>query len=116
MKSSLYISIPCEYNNKQLVVKALGFKAKGENAKEALTEATKNSIYYVSFSDAEIVTWMDFRGRTFSHIEVPFDNIILDKINSIEPYPEEKKRKSKGTLTEPSAEEILKHAYPDLIK
>lgn len=116
MKDVTYISIPCEYDNKVLVVKALGLTAKGDSPDQALLESIKSTPLYMPLMLAKFKSWVDFRGRSFMHLEVPFDAIILKKINDVEPYPAEKKPKSKSLIAELSPEEFLRHAYPDLIK
>ena len=112
MSNGMYLSIPCTYENKVLVIKALGFRGKGDSADQALLECIKNTPYYIPFLLAKFKFFTDHRGRNFAHLEVPFESSILTKINEIEPYPEDKlKKATKGLLAKPTNEEVLKLGY-----
>jgi len=109
----LMLSIPCTYENKTLTVKALGLKAKGDSAEQALLECIKSTPLYIPLMLAKYKTFTDHNGRNFEQFEVPFDNSILKKINETEPYPEEKsiKSKKKTALTDVDPEEVLMYGY-----
>lgn len=113
MASTMYISIPCTYENKVLTVKALGFEAKGDSPDQALLECIKSTPLYIPLMLAKFKSFTDHNHRSFQQFEVPFDNAILKKINEVEPYPEEKtiKKKSKSVLSETSAEDVIKYGY-----
>lgn len=108
MATTLYMNIPCNFENNTLNINCLGFKAKGNSPDEALLECIKNTALYLPLLLSKFKSHTDHRGRTFTSLEVPFNDIILKKINEVEPYPETAKRKSKGLLAEATPEEILK--------
>ena len=112
--STTMISIPCEFKDNVLTVKALNFKSNGETPDHAILESIKNTPLYACLILCEFKSFTDFRGREFMHLEVPFDAAIIKRISDNEPYPREEKRKHKSLVTDVSAEEMLKYAYPDL--
>jgi hypothetical protein len=111
MEDSIYISIPCSYEDRILTVKGLKLSAKGDSPDQALLECIKNTPLYMPMMLAKFVSFTDFRKRTFMQIEVPFHATILKKINEVEPYPESTRIKSKSVLVEPSHEEKLKFGF-----
>lgn len=112
-KTTLYISIPVEYINKTLTIKALGFKSKGDSPDQALLECIKSTPLYIHLMLAKFVSFTDHRGRKFSHMEVPFSTELLTKINETEPYPKDKKKEiaAKSHLAEITPEDVLKWGY-----
>lgn len=114
MGSYTYISIPCTFEDNVLTVKALNFKATGETPDQAILECIKSTPLYAPLVLCEFKSFTDFRGREFMHLEVPYEASIIKKMTDIEPYPNEKNRKHRSLVTDVSAEDMLKYAYPDL--
>lgn len=112
MSSSLYISIPCTFDGKTLIIKGLDLQGKGDSPDQALLECIKNTNLYSPLMLSKFKSFTDFRGRDFRALEVPFDSAIMDKINEVEPTPETKKKiKRSNHLIEASPEEIIKLGY-----
>lgn len=112
MASSLYISIPCTFENKTLTIKALGLHGKGDTPDQALLECIKNTNLYTPLMLSKFKSFTDFRGRDFRSLEVPFHSTILETIHEIQPTPEDRKKIRKSNhLYEPTAEETLKLGY-----
>lgn len=112
MASSLYISIPCTFENRLLTIKGLDLQGRGDSPDQALLECIKGTNLYTPLMLCKFKSFTDFRGRDFRSLEVPFDSIILEKINEVEPTPETKKKiKKSNHLIEASPEEILKLGY-----
>lgn len=107
----LTISIPCEYSNKTLVIKALGFKAKGDSPDQALLECIKNTVYYTPFILAKFKSYTDFRRRECMHLEVTFDSLIYDKLMQSEPVHVDKLKKTKSSIAEPTPEQMVKLGF-----
>lgn len=116
MSDTTHLSIPCQFEEGILTIKALNFKSAGDTPDQAILECIKGTPMYASLISCEFISFTDFRGRTFMHLEVPFDAAILKRINDIEPLPTEAKRKHKSLITDVSPEEALNFAYPDLGK
>lgn len=110
MAKKLYMSIPVEYVNKTLTIKSLALSAKGESPDEALFTCIKSTSLYVPLMLAKFKQEVDFRGRFFLYIEVPFESSILNKIYEVSPLPEDKKP-TKRHLQLPSPEETIKWGY-----
>lgn len=113
MANTVHMSIPCEFKNGVLTVSSLNFEGKGETPDQAILECIKDTPFYALLIACEFKSFTDFRGREFMHLEVPFDAAIIKRITEFEPYPNEAKRKHKSLITDVSAEDILKYAYPD---
>lgn len=111
MASSLYISIPCTYENKTLTVKSLRLQGKGETPEQALIECIKNTPLYMSLVSAKFKSWIDFRHRSFMHLEIPYDAAIMKKINDLEPTCDEKKNSKVNKVIEPTQEEIFRFGF-----
>lgn len=111
MASTIYISIPCTFENKVLIVKGLGLEGKGDSPDQALLECIKNTNLYIPLMLCKFKLFTDFRGRDFRHIEVPFNTIIMDKISELEPLPGDRRIKKSSHLYEPTNEEILTLGY-----
>jgi len=112
MSSLLYLSIPCTFENKVLIIKGLGLTSNGDNPEEALLECIKGTGLYMSLMLSNFKAFTDFRGRDFMALEVPYHEDILNTIHKTEPFPKDKiKLKKNSNLIDASPEETLKHGY-----
>ena len=110
MEEWTYISIPCKYTNRVLTIKALGFKAEGDSPEQALLECIKNTALYIPLILAKFSSFTSWRGHKHLQIEVPYHSSIYDKIQEVENFPNEAKKKAAKTfISDPSAAEILKY-------
>jgi len=108
----VHISIPCKYVNRVLTIKALGFKAEGDSPEQALLECIKNTALYVPLILAKFSSFTNWRGHKHLQIEVPYHSGIYDKMQEVEPFLNEAKKKAAQTfISEPSAAETLKYGW-----
>lgn len=112
MAGTLYLSIPCTFEDKVLTIKALSLRGKGDGPDQALLDCIKNTDLYTPLLLSKFKSFTDFRGRSFRTLEVPYSSILLETISQVEPTPEDKKkiRKSKY-LYDSTPEEILTLGY-----
>jgi hypothetical protein len=113
MALTLYISIPCTFKDEVLTIKGLKLKANGDTPEKAYLECIKNTPYFTGMKMGKIISFEDFKGRDFMHIEVPFSNTVYEAIVDLEPFPDNslKKKPMKSFLVEATAEETLKLGY-----
>jgi hypothetical protein len=113
MTERIYISIPTQYSNEILTIKALGLEGNGPSPEDALLECIKNTALY----DLLIVCEFHYSNDTWGYehllLQVPFSTELYNKIIEVEPLPElsKKKKRNSSLILEPASEDILKYGF-----
>jgi len=104
MVKSMYISLPCKFENGTLTVKGLGLNGKGEPKEEAFFNAIKAVPELYSELCTSVVT--------DTSILVPHSKKVYERILELEPLPEDRATKAKKDgLFKPTSEDVLKYGY-----